>query len=258
MQTGSKLNSVDQNGNEIENQRSKHQGENDLNPKETKTSIASEVATATKKMPLWIKKGRIFKKVQAQVNESSEKVNISSNRHSVLDNQSDKVMDNMDDGKITSSSNIFVLKVENDILKEENKSMNEMMKKTIDSNKKLDEEYQVESMTVDNLQAILIQLEQDYDNMRKEGEKKLQQLKESRHQLVIQDNYHKEQWKVEQIMNEQVKKDFEEAQKGRKVSNKKVKELEVMVEVLKEKLKRSEAALQSKTKLLIATLKGNG
>ena len=75
---------------------------------------------------------------------------------------------------------------------------------------------------------------------------------------MIQDNYHKEQWKVEQIMNEQVKKDFEEAQKGRKVSNKKVKELEVMVEVLKEKLKRSEAALQSKTKLLIATLKGNG
>ena len=74
------------------------------------------------------------------------------------------------------------MKVENEILHEENESM----KATIqEMNKKENELFgtcEVEKMTVDSLQGYLKLVENDYRTLMKEGDKMIHQSKEERHE----------------------------------------------------------------------------
>ena len=118
----------------------------------------------------------------------------------------------------------------------------------ITKNEELDKLHNVELITVDTLQALLTQLEEDYVNVLKEGDKKLHYLREERHQLKIKDYHWQEKLEVENKANKWVKQNFEVAYKNKIVLSNKVKELEVMVKLIEDCIAELEACKDKCTK----------
>ena len=103
----------------------------------------------------------------------------------------------------------IALSVANDILRQENQVLQEIIHTMMAKENDLVESYEVEIMMVDTLQEYLKTVEQDYSKLVMEEDIKIQQLKEERYQLKLKEYYRQKEITIDKVESEWLKQNLD-------------------------------------------------
>ena len=188
-------------------------------------------------MPLWINKGRIFKKFQPSNDcKSSKGTNTNDNKscHSILEKYEIKECrnNNIVVQSIVREVNLQEITQQNKVLIKENDLLKLRISVIKSKEEAIIENYEVEKMIVEAIQEYLKSLEDDYNKVIQEGDIKIQTLKKENHKLYLEAFNISKARKTDKSEIAMLKSSVEMVQKERNTLRNKIKDLEIKIENL--------------------------